>query len=473
MRPFLSVTLEPGLERGVPWGRDLYTFVTSAAGHMMRTLQKPRKNRPSKRQVNHRRFLQNMIQRKFADIEAANHRLASSLCHEEEEKTTSSPTSQKPETADRSGIPAQGGDLPEPDKCSAHTEGISKSKSNMFTNIEISEKKQQDAGPLWKRHPKSQPTTCKAKKKNNSKERQKKDIPLSSSLLHMGSQQGIDYHHEEELLYSECYNGESQLESPNNSSEDSTQQDSGFIHFNQNTDISPSLSPLPLDSSCDFSIQMFTDISPQAQRSIADISESQWADIMDLFSVGSKDFGGCMDVEAYFESICACQGDSGQEVGADDVGLADQSDIFRSSEVEDEYGETGKYRYSYHGDQALPINNFQWSLQAQRQNEVADEKQFNNFKANQETNIAQLPTSTLIGYQYNASELQTYQRPQEENPCMLVNCENNQNFIPFEGIAQSFPVPLHIPEHRPIQTPPHEDDWLFTDILKDRRSPNC
>jgi len=63
MRPSISVSLEPGLERGVPWGRDLYTFVTSAAGHMMRTLQKPRKNRPSKRQVNHRRFLHNMIQR--------------------------------------------------------------------------------------------------------------------------------------------------------------------------------------------------------------------------------------------------------------------------------------------------------------------------------------------------------------------------------------------------------------------------
>uniref|UniRef100_A0A3Q2R2P5 Uncharacterized LOC110368719 n=1 Tax=Fundulus heteroclitus TaxID=8078 RepID=A0A3Q2R2P5_FUNHE len=63
MRPSFSVSLEPGLERGVPWGRDLFTFVTSAAGHMMRTLEKPRKSRPSKRQVNHRRFLHNMIQR--------------------------------------------------------------------------------------------------------------------------------------------------------------------------------------------------------------------------------------------------------------------------------------------------------------------------------------------------------------------------------------------------------------------------
>lgn len=63
MHPSFSVDLETGLDRGVPRGCDLYAFVTSAAGHMMRTLQKPRKNRPSKRQVNHRRFLHNMIQR--------------------------------------------------------------------------------------------------------------------------------------------------------------------------------------------------------------------------------------------------------------------------------------------------------------------------------------------------------------------------------------------------------------------------
>ncbi|XP_043117669.1 uncharacterized protein LOC122360899 isoform X2 [Puntigrus tetrazona] len=79
MRPSSILTFEAGLESGVPWGRDLFTFVTSAAGHMMRTLQRPRKNKPSKRQVNHRRFLHNMIQRKFAEIEAANHQLASAL----------------------------------------------------------------------------------------------------------------------------------------------------------------------------------------------------------------------------------------------------------------------------------------------------------------------------------------------------------------------------------------------------------
>lgn len=42
-------------------GRDLFTFVTVASSHIMRTLQRPKKSRPTKRKVNHRRFLQNQI----------------------------------------------------------------------------------------------------------------------------------------------------------------------------------------------------------------------------------------------------------------------------------------------------------------------------------------------------------------------------------------------------------------------------
>uniref|UniRef100_A0AAV2MC65 Uncharacterized protein n=1 Tax=Knipowitschia caucasica TaxID=637954 RepID=A0AAV2MC65_KNICA len=91
MHPSLSLSLDAALQGGVPGGPDLYTFVTSAAGHMMRTLQKPRKNRPTKRQVNHRRFLHNMIQRKFADIEAGNHRLASALYFNVDQKMPDSP----------------------------------------------------------------------------------------------------------------------------------------------------------------------------------------------------------------------------------------------------------------------------------------------------------------------------------------------------------------------------------------------
>uniref|UniRef100_A0A452HNJ8 SERTA domain-containing protein n=1 Tax=Gopherus agassizii TaxID=38772 RepID=A0A452HNJ8_9SAUR len=66
-------------------GRDLFTFVTVASSHMMRTLQRPRKSRPGKRRVNHRRFLHNQISRweQFTDIEASMHRLASSILAQE------------------------------------------------------------------------------------------------------------------------------------------------------------------------------------------------------------------------------------------------------------------------------------------------------------------------------------------------------------------------------------------------------
>ncbi|XP_062840407.1 uncharacterized protein C19orf85 homolog [Anolis carolinensis] len=64
-------------------GRDLCTFVSAAASHVMRTLQRPCRSKPSKRKVNHRRFLQNQICRSFSDIEAATHRLASSILSQE------------------------------------------------------------------------------------------------------------------------------------------------------------------------------------------------------------------------------------------------------------------------------------------------------------------------------------------------------------------------------------------------------
>lgn len=393
------------------------------------------------------------------------------------------------QTLDQSGSPSQGCYPQDPDKCT-DVDGIFKSKCDVSTGsheTEISGKKQPDLGHLWKRHSKSQPAPCATRKNNQSKGRQKKEsrnhklvkfTPLSSPT-------DTDYYHGAELFQTEYYDEESALKSANNLSEDSqtTQQDSGFIQFGQNVDVSPSfspeLSPLSLDS-CDFSIQMFTDISActKAQKNMADISESQWTDIMDLFSVGSKDLGGCMDVEAYFENICACQGDAGQEVGADDVGFSDQADSFTericSDRSEAEDLQTGEYRYEYayscHGDQGLTLNHFQSAL---RQTGDAAETQLNNFESSQATDIIQNQLPTSISYNYDASELQTYQHPQEESPCMLVNCENNQNFTPFEGVAQSFSVPLHNPEHRPIPTPPHEDDWLFTDILKDRKSPDC
>ncbi|XP_056399253.1 uncharacterized protein C19orf85 homolog [Hyla sarda] len=64
-------------------GRDLFTFVTVASTHIMRTLQRPKKSRPTKRKVNHRRFLQNQIYRKYSVIEAATQQLATSIFSQE------------------------------------------------------------------------------------------------------------------------------------------------------------------------------------------------------------------------------------------------------------------------------------------------------------------------------------------------------------------------------------------------------
>lgn len=298
----------------------------------------------------------------------------------------------------------------------------------------------------------------------------------------MSSPIGLDYHHGEEVFHADYYENENLLKPTSIPPEDD--QMTLNDNFIQNVDVSPSLSPdlslLSLDS-CDFSIQMFTDISSctQAQKSTADITESQWTDIMDIFCIGSKDLAGCMDVEAYFESICACQGDT----GADDDAFANQSDNFTQRicnnrpemvdlhcERKKEYSYDTVDGYSCHGDQELMINHFQSdqrSSQVLRQYQDAAEMQFNNFIPLQGTENNQNQLLTSISY--NISELE---HPQEESPCMLVNCENNLSFMPFEGVAQSFSAPLH-PEHHHIPIPPHEDDWLFTDILNDRRSLDC
>ncbi|KAM8927724.1 uncharacterized protein C19orf85 homolog [Pelodytes ibericus] len=66
-------------------GRDLFTFITVASSYIMRTLQRPKKSRPTKRKVNHRRFLHNQICRKYALIEAATQQLATSILSQEAE----------------------------------------------------------------------------------------------------------------------------------------------------------------------------------------------------------------------------------------------------------------------------------------------------------------------------------------------------------------------------------------------------
>ncbi|XP_019724531.1 uncharacterized protein c16h19orf85 [Hippocampus comes] len=211
MQASSSLPLEPGPERGAPRGRDLYTFVTSAAGHMMRTLQKPRRNRPSKRQVNHRRFLHNMIQRKFADIEAANRRLASTLYLKEAEST--------------------------PEQSCDHLDGRNQKDAR---EVESGTKE---------RHKSS---TCPADETIFLKDDSEDTAPISPSLM-------------------------------------------------------PPLSPLSFDAA-----QMFVDI-PGDPRNLADIAESDWEDIMDLFSVddGAIHHTGHFSESDDIDSGCGVRGDGG------------------------------------------------------------------------------------------------------------------------------------------------------------------
>lgn len=49
--------------------------------------------------------------------------------------------------------------------------------------------------------------------------------------------------------------------------------------------------------------------------------------------------------------------------------------------------------------------------------------------------------------------------------CMYSSNEGDGNIPSFEGVAQSFPVPVHKPHPHPISTLPLNDDWLFSNIV--------
>lgn len=407
------------------------------------------------------------LNRKFADIEAANHRLASALSNNVKETNV---LSQKSETLNQSVFPFEDTFLQDQDKCSRHTgtDDMNQPRSDVTVGsheTETRERKQPEVGHLWKRHPKSLHNMRNSRKTNQSKERQRKESQNHKlvGFTSLASQSAKDSCLRSEQAYPPVSAHFSQENSP------TAHQDFTFLPFGHNMDtsssFSPQLSPLSFDS-CDFSMQMFEDVL--TQKNAADISESQWTDFIDVFSSSGKDLGGYMDVEAYLESSCVRQGEDGQEGRVDDVGFSDESDSYSKiccdgPEMEDMCTDTRNYRYEYgyicRGNQGLSIN-------YTGQNKAT---QFNNSS---DTYITHNLLSTAINY-LNSSELQTYQHPDQDTSCMLTHCENKQNFTPFEGVAQSFSVPLHNPEDRLIPTPPHEDDWLFTDILKDRKSPTC
>lgn len=362
--------------------------------------------------------------RKFADIEAANHRLASALYLKDEEKNASSLS---PEERDTEAVASAG------------------------QNRDSSGEKRSALGNLWQRQPKPQTVACRGESKAGQQQENKShklaETPSTSSRTAcQPSAQGRPPN--------------SPPETGSNASDSQiAQPDSGFMEFTQKVDTSPAGSPGlgPLSpESCDLSVWTFSDISTctQGQKSIADISESQWSEIVDLLGVGSPD-RAFAEAEAYFESICACRGDNGQEVESAEFGFIDFFDSFTENLSETVFeggrlqGDASEYMFEDgHGCQEV----------TQRQNE--DSLSTAHVVVEQ-----QLPAS--FGYRSDGSELQACQHPRGEGPCTL---GSKPPCTLFEGVAQSFTVPLHYSRPRAIPTLPREEDWPFTDILEDRAS---
>ncbi|CAL8290469.1 unnamed protein product [Merluccius merluccius] len=355
MRPSHPFALEAGSERAVPWGCDLFTFVTSAAGHMMRTLQKPRKKQPSKRQVNHRRFLHNMIQRKFTDIEAANQRLASALLLTEEDSTSPSSSSQKTVTPDSFVKPTTEDCLCEPakdpiTKIPRDIDRISKFGSDSVygsSEMEVNKKRQPESRHLWGHLPKSQSNTCTWRGRSQGdrgtgvvhqnrmgNENQTKCISLLNSQEHTEvnhkvvfqtasssvdkTSQRTSINLSDDTVYTA-----SLKETDNNPQFKSASNSDVIIHLDDDLDLSlspsfsPDLSLLSLDS-CDFSVQPMLDMFTCFRKDRAeDTVENQWIDMMELLQTEVTDrdpVEDCVDME-FFENVCTCQEGSWETEG--------------------------------------------------------------------------------------------------------------------------------------------------------------
>lgn len=222
-----------------------------------------------------------------------------------------------------------------------------------------------------------------------------------------------------------------------------THRDSVEVDCDHQMDVSLTFSPELHLLSLDYC--NFPDI-PEKMEMHGDESESQWADVVDLFGIGSSssssnNVGGFFDIGAYFESICSCKSDSSEQtVDSQPLGwLSDQWEGTCSNARLDEQDVelTVTPEGTYGSVSSCP--------QMDRQTVVIQSQQ---------------PTAEI----HNSSPHSSTQGSQAS--CTLTG---NQHFH-FEGVAQSFSVPPHI-QHCSIPTPPpHEDDWLFTYILKDRAS---
>lgn len=213
-----------------------------------------------------------------------------------------------------------------------------------------------------------------------------------------------------------------------------THRDSVTVDCDHQMDVSPTFSQELHLLSLDYC--NFPDV-PERTEMHGDELESRWADVVDLFGTGSSsnNYGAFFDIEAYFESICSCKSDSseqtvnGQPLGWSSEQWEETCSNARQDEEDVEFPVTPEGTYG--GASTCP--------QIDRQTV---------FIQNQK-----LTTVT-----HNSSQ---------GSPA---SCTLTDKHFNFEGVAQSFSVPPHTQHCSIPSLPPHEDDWLFTYILKDRSS---
>ncbi|KAJ8005081.1 hypothetical protein DPEC_G00142950 [Dallia pectoralis] len=506
MRPLNSITFEPGMERCVPWGRDLFTFVTSAAGHMMRTLQRPKKNRPSKRQVNHRRFLHNMIQRKFAEIEAANHQIASVLFSTDVVNSDATLPSQHPIMTDQSNSPSEASRSADPlSPCSTETRNLGVEHNEPGDQLSLNLKQHMDQsncstpseGTYRLGGRTDNQTNCRsprASEKTKNLEQGGEHFHTEPFGCEMSSEEGVcswidGIREKYETQVRQDSNSNTTLPSLNPRA---LPGDMSAINL---TPLSPGLSHLSLDS-CDFAGTTATDISAcyQSQNNMADHDatvESQRPDMLRLWDseLEPLEHGRVGDfVEPDLESVWGSQGEDGSqtpEVHGDDSAFLNQSDsfieklmVYTASSSRDSGSEmeligcfTGQCDYG-HGYRCSvdPVSAIRDFLNGPSSSQALLESALGIHASDRQRSCLNAPPNQFYSsFHCNRSDAIMLQSscPQPDSTFSLAKDDLNQSYIPFAGVARSFPAPTQTPHSHQVLTPPLENDWLFTDIMED------
>ncbi|XP_019896743.2 uncharacterized protein LOC109614804 [Esox lucius] len=452
-------------------------------------------------------ILYTLSNRKFAEIEAANHQLASVLFSTDAANSDTPSPSQHPIMVDQSDsaskAPKSAGAL---SPCSTPTEDLAVEHSEPGDYLSLSPQQHMDqsnGSPPRERTDRQglrldDPADCgspRSSGKTKDLERGRENLPTEPFGCEMAS---------EESLCSwidsirEKYETQLRQESDSNTTlpplnQRALPENQDVSTINQ-TPLSPVLSHLSLDS-CDFGVTAATEISVccQSQNNVADDDtvESQRMDMMRFWASEEKplDDGSFGDfVDPHLETIWGSQGEEGNlatKLHIDDVTFLNQSDSFiekwmlctsstdSRSEMElidcfsGQYDSGHAYRCSV--DPVSAIRDF---LNGQGSSQCLLESALERQGTDRQlTCLNDTPNQlySSIGYHCNLPDTNMLQSscPQPDSTFSLVKDDLNQNCIPFAGVARSFPAPIQTPHSHQVLTPPLENDWLFTDIMED------